>query len=460
MYILDTITAIATPLGAGGIGIVRVSGSDAESIGKLIFNNSKKINGGGFESHRLFYGRFHHPSDGSLIDEGMCVLMRAPRSYTREDVIEFHCHGGYLIVSRLLDACVSAGARLAEPGEFTRRAFLNGRIDLAQAESISDIISTSTDKALALAQSQREGYLSRSIARLRTLLIETLALVEAYIDFPEDEVDPLVTETVFKKISAVRVTLQKLVDTFNTGKVLRDGVSVLLLGLPNVGKSSLLNALTGTDRSIVSHIPGTTRDLIEETVSLNGLPVKIIDAAGIRSHNYDCIEQEGVRRALDKVAAADLILLLIDGSRPVSDEDIELVSMVGKTPYLLVVTKSDLPLLSDTSRFTNSVASCYVSTKASVGIDHLTILIYDYFVSSSVLLSDGAAVVSSVRHRDVLLRVSSSLELFLKNMQMDLPAELLSLDLREAISALGEITGETTTDDILDLIFSSFCIGK
>ncbi len=460
MYILDTIAAIATPLGAGGIGIVRVSGPDSESIGKLIFSGSKKIIGGGFESHRLFYGRFFHPSDGFLIDEGMLVLMRAPRSYTREDVLELHCHGGYLIVSKLLDACVAAGARLAEPGEFTRRAFLNGRIDLAQAESISDIISSSTDRSLALAQSQREGHLSRSLAELRSPLIDALALVEAYIDFPEDEVDPLVIGAVLDRIAAVRSSLQKLLDTFTTAKVLREGVSVLLLGRPNAGKSSLLNALTGTERAIVSHLPGTTRDLIEETVSLYGLPVKIIDAAGIRSHHFDSVEQEGVRRALDKVGSADLILLLIDGSKPVLNEDLELASNLGKTPYLLVLTKSDLPHMVDTAKFENAIGICPVSAKQAVGINDLTMFIYDYFVSSSVVSSDGVALVSTVRHRDILLRAFSSLERFSYNQLINSPPELLSLDLREALSALGEITGETTADELLDLIFSSFCIGK
>ncbi len=460
MYILDTIAAIATPLGAGGIGIVRISGPDSESIGNLIFSGSTKTTGGGFQSHRLFYGRFFHPSDRSMIDEGMCVLMRAPRSYTREDVLELHCHGGYLIVRKLLDACVAAGARLAAPGEFTRRAFLNGRIDLAQAESISDLISSSTDRALALAQSQREGVLSQSVAELRPPLVEALSLIEAYIDFPEDEVDPVVIGSVLEKITTVRSSMQKLLDTFSTGKVLREGVSVLLLGRPNAGKSSLLNAITGTERAIVSHLPGTTRDLIEETVSLNGLPVKIIDAAGIRSHHFDSVEQEGVRRALDKVAAADLVLLLVDGSKPIANEDIELALKVSETPYLLVITKSDLPQMVDTFKFANAVGVCSVSAKSSIGIDQLATLIYDYFVNSSVLLSDGVAVVSAVRHRDVLFRAVSSLDLFAQNQLDCYPPELLSLDLREALSALGEITGEATTDEILDLIFSSFCIGK
>ncbi len=460
MYIRDTIAAIATPLGSGGVGIVRVSGPDAEQIGRKVFNGSGTKIGGGFESHRLFYGRLINPMDGSLIDEGMAVLMRNPRSYTREDVLELHCHGGYFLVRAVLQACISVGARLAEPGEFTRRAFLNGRIDLAQAEAVMDLIASRTERSLSLAQSQREGHLSRSLAALKAPLVETLALVEAHIDFPEDEVDPAVFGVIESKVASVSASISRLLASFTTGKVLREGVSILLLGLPNAGKSSLLNALSGTDRAIVSALPGTTRDLIEETVSLQGLAVKIIDAAGIRAHHADCVEQEGVRRALDKATEADLVLLLADGTTPLNDELSKLIATLGALPYLLVVTKSDLPQRLDLSGFVSPLGVCSVSARSRAGIDHLASLIYDHFVQSAVFSSDDGAVVSNVRHRDILIRVRQSLASFTDNLGMGLPPELLALDVRAALDALGEITGETTTDDLLDLIFSSFCIGK
>ncbi|NJD39323.1 MAG: tRNA uridine-5-carboxymethylaminomethyl(34) synthesis GTPase MnmE [Geobacter sp.] len=460
MYVRDTIAAIATPLGNGGIGIVRVSGPQAEQIGQVVFTGPGIVGGGGFESHRLFYGRLRHPADGRQLDEGMAVLMRAPRSYTREDVLELHCHGGYYLIRTVLEACIAAGARLAEPGEFTRRAFLNGRIDLVQAESVMDLIASRAERSLQLAHAQREGHLSRAFFAMKEPLLEALALVEAHIDFPEDEVDPTVFAVVEQQVALVLSRVEQLLSSFSTGRVLRDGVSALLLGRPNVGKSSLLNALSGTDRAIVSDLPGTTRDLIEETISLDGLPVKVIDAAGIRSHHTDCIEEEGVRRALDKVAEADLVLLLLDGTTEQHDELPALTAGLGAVPYLLVVTKADLPQRINLSLLTAPLGVCHVSSRNRAGIDHLSRLIYDYFVQTNRLSSDESAVISSVRHRDILLRVLQSLHDFTDSAAQGLPPELLALDLRAALSALGEITGETSTDDLLDVIFSSFCIGK
>lgn len=460
MYVRDTIAAIATPLGSGGIAIVRVSGPEAESIGQVVFAGVSGQKGGGFESHRLFYGTLHDPVDAALIDEGMAVLMRSPRSYTREDVLELHCHGGFLIARRVLAACIAAGARLAEPGEFTKRAFLNGRIDLAQAEAVMDLIASRTERSLSLAQSQREGHLSRSLSALKAPLVEALALVEAHIDFPEDEVDPAVFAVVQERVATAATGVSQLLFSFSTGKVLRDGVAVLLLGRPNAGKSSLLNALSGFERAIVSDLPGTTRDLVEETISINGLPVRIIDAAGIRSHHADSVEQEGVRRALDKVGEADLVLLLVDGSLPLDSEISGLTEALGTTPYLTVITKSDLPQQLQYSEWPAAIGVCPVSTRSGAGLDQLTQVIYKHFVQSAHVSSRESVVISNVRHRDVLERVSQTLSSFVAHVEQDLPPELLALDLRAALSALGEITGETSTDELLDLIFSSFCIGK
>jgi tRNA modification GTPase len=349
---------------------------------------------------------------------------------------------------------------LAVPGEFTKRAFLNGRLDLAQAESVMDVIASRTERSLALAQSQREGTLSRELAAVRTRLVESLALVEAYIDFPDDEVDPAVFHQVEQQVESAAARLVQLVDSYKTGRVLREGVSVLLLGRPNAGKSSLLNALSGSERAIVSDLPGTTRDLIEEGISLDGLPVKIIDAAGIRAHHADCVEREGVRRALDKLSVADLALFVVDGSVPLNPDDRSVVASIAAVPYFIVVTKSDLPRLADVSEFTGASGTVMVSTKNGTGIDQLARMLYDYFVVLPDPTSDDHAVLSNVRHRDVLMRAVQSLYQFLANSKAGLPVELLSLDLRGALSALGEVTGETSTDEVLDLIFSSFCIGK
>jgi tRNA modification GTPase len=460
MYIRDTIAAIATPLGAGGIAIVRVSGPESEKIGNSVFAGSKVSIGGGFESHRLLYGHFIDPRSGSLIDEGMCVLMRAPKSYTCEDVLELHCHGGYYVVRALLQACLVLGARLAAPGEFTRRAFLNGRIDLAQAESVADVISSRTDRALALAQLQRKGGLSSALSAVRASLVDALALIEAYIDFPEDEVDPAVLSIVDSHITVASARIFQLVQSYTTGKVLREGVSVLLLGRPNAGKSSLLNAITGTDRAIVSDIPGTTRDFIEEIISIDGLPVKIIDAAGIREHHEDCVEQEGVRRALGKLPDADLVLFLIDGSVAVSDDDRSIASAIANTPYVVVITKTDLPVVAIVSEFASPVDVVSVSSRVGLGVDTLARIIFDYFISQDLSTSSDCEVVSHARHRDILLKSSAALAQFNTNRLAGLPLELLSLDLRSALLSLGEVTGETTTDEVLDAIFSSFCIGK
>lgn len=457
MYISDTIAAIATPPGCGGIGIVRVSGPHAERIGARIFHG---IRGGGFESHRLYYGRITDPADGSIIDEAMAVLMRSPRSYTREDVLELHSHGGYLVLRRVLQAALSSGARLAEPGEFTRRAFINGRIDLSQAESVMDLINSRTDASLALAQRQREGKLGMELQRLASLITEALAVLEAHIDFPEEGIDHASQSVISERVAEAITIAELLASSFNYGRVLREGVSVLLAGKPNVGKSSLLNALACEERAIVSHIPGTTRDMIEEIVNLDGLPLRVIDAAGIRRHHADEIEQEGIRRTLGRIAEADLVLYLADASRPLDDDDREILSALSGKSFMLVVTKCDLPPLLDTSSIGGAITTVMISSRTGENLDKLRAAIYSYFMHDAPPLSHDMVAVSSARHRDVLLRAIAALRLFETNIADALPPDLLSIDLREALSSVGEITGATTPDAVLDLIFSSFCIGK
>lgn len=457
MYSADTIAAVATPPGCGGIGIVRVSGPDAERIGGEMV---KAACGGGFESHRLYYGRLYNPHTGALIDEGMAVLMRAPRSYTREDVLELHCHGGYLVVQSVLQACVAAGARLAEPGEFTRRAFLNGRIDLTQAESVMDLINSRTDAALALAQRQREGQLGRELESIRRLMLEALAVLEAHIDFPEEDIDPASQHQISLRIDDAYSRIDRLIASFESGRVLREGVSVLLVGKPNAGKSSLLNALTREERAIVSSVPGTTRDTIEELVTIKGIPVRIIDAAGIRQHHGDEIEQEGIRRTLGRLAEADLALYLVDGTRRMDDDDRAIQSALAGKPFIVVVTKSDLPQQSDQPSLGGSYGQVAISCRTGEQLDRLRDLMFDYFVRDTVPLTDDLAAISSIRHRDILQRALSALDRFVQHADLGIPSDLLSIELRDALSAVGEITGATTPDSVLDLIFSTFCIGK
>lgn len=457
MYLTDTIAAIATPPGCGGIGIVRVSGPRAEQIGVSIFRGNL---GGGFDSHRLYYGRFINPVDDSLIDEGMAVVMRSPRSYTREDVLELHSHGGYLVVRSVLQACVAAGARLAEPGEFTRRAFLNGRLDLCQAESVIDVINSRTEASLALAQRQREGLLGRELEAVRHLIVEALAVLEAHIDFPEEDIDPSSLSSVTQRIAAARQMLARLLVSFRFGKVLREGVSVVLAGKPNAGKSSLLNALACEERAIVSAIPGTTRDMIEEIVTVEGLPVRIIDAAGIRRHHGDEIEQEGIRRTLGKLAEADLVLYLADGSHPLDDDDFEIQRALSGRPYITVITKADLALELDRSRLPDCCGVVSISSRSGVGMDQLRRLLFNHFMHDAPQLTDDLVAISNVRHRDILARAAASLDLFSRHCAAALAPDLLAIDLREALTAVGEITGATTPDAVLDLIFSTFCIGK
>jgi tRNA modification GTPase len=456
MYFEDTIAAIATPVGCGGIGIVRVSGPEAYSIADKVFI---KQGNGGLESHRFYYGRIVDPADNSLIDEGMGVMMRAPRSYTREDVLELHCHGGYLIVQRVLDACLRAGARLSEAGEFTRRAFLNGRIDLCQAESIIDLINSRTEMSLAFAQSQREGTLSARLGDIAGLLRNALALIEAFIDFPEEDLDDVAIGQIESMVDRCCESLGALLDSYAHGKVIRDGISVLLAGKPNVGKSSLLNALTLEQRAIVSHIPGTTRDVIEEIINIDGLPVRIIDSAGIRD-SYDEIEQEGIRRSLEKLALADLVLFMVDGSAPIDRQDRDLMQAISGKRFITVVNKMDLPHVLDDNELPSGARIVHISSRNGSSIDQLRSAIFHSFVSDQVLTSRDHVAITSVRHRDILIRALDGLHGFRSQLTSGASGELLAIDLRDTLAAIGEITGETTPDAILDIIFSSFCIGK
>jgi len=450
----DTIVAPATPSGEGGVGIVRLSGPAAEPLLRRFFQPTRKTLS--LDSHRLYHGRIYHQDH--LLDEVMVVLMRAPRTYTREDVAEVHCHGGSLVVRRLLDLFIESGARLARPGEFTLRAFLNGRIDLTEAEAVIDLIRARSDTAADIAARQMEGQLSRKLYNFREQIADLLALVEAFVDFPEEEVGSLEQERLLRGGEKIVQEMDGLIATFEAGRVLRDGLGVLLLGRPNVGKSSLLNALLGEARAIVTEIPGTTRDTVEESLILNGLPLRLIDAAGVREPG-DPVEAEGVKRAMAKVASADLVLLVVDGSKPQGEEDRLVLAAAAGAKSLLVANKSDLAQVPLANDFI-SLPVVRVSARTGEGLEELKSLIAAPFlrgksgdVADTIMLSDR-------RHREALVRARDSLEKFLAGLQELVSAEFLALELREGLDALGEITGETAPGQILERIFSRFCIGK
>ena len=382
--------------------------------------------------------------------------MRGPQSYTGEDVVEVHCHGGPIIVRRILDLFVDSGLRLAQPGEFTLRALINGRLDLTRAEAVIDVIRSRSDAASQLAVRQLDGALSRVLYGFRDNLVQHLSLLEAHIDFPEEDIAPPAIAFLCRDVESVKAEIDRLLSGFDAGRVLREGLNVLILGRPNVGKSSLLNALLGESRAIVTDIPGTTRDTVEESLEIGGIPLRLIDTAGV--HNTaDPVEAEGVRRAGEKCNTADLVLLVVDGSQPLEDDDRLALDMVDKQKMLLVVNKSDQGVV-DLPTLYSSFPVVSISAKNGSGIDLLREKIAAMFsiggeVSESTLVSDR-------RHREALVRASEALDRFLQAVEVEQEPEFLALDLKESLQALGEITGETTPDEILDQIFSRFCIGK
>jgi len=456
MYFSDTIAAVSTPVGEGGIAVIRISGPDSLQILATLF---KRKNDGGFLSHRFYYGEIISPATSLAVDEAMCVFMRAPRSFTCEDVAEIQCHGGTLVIEQIIALVLSVGARLAEPGEFTRRAFLNGRIDLLQAESVIDVIRGKTDAAVSVARQQSNGSLSAALFEIRDQIRQALAFVEAYIDFPDEDMGAEESSGLFELLAGAIKRTDLLVASYAEGKVIRDGVSVLIAGKPNVGKSSLLNTLLKEKRAIVTSIPGTTRDLIEEIVNINGLPVRLLDTAGIRI-SEDLIEREGVKLALERIPAADLILYVLDSSRPFDCDDRLVAESICDRKALIVLNKSDLPALLELPVDLLSLPSVSVSTSSGEGIDELKRVISESFLHGKCIDSREFTLLTRARHRDALQGVSLILASLYSSPEKLSYGELIALDLREALDLLGQVTGETTPDDILDLIFSQFCIGK
>jgi tRNA modification GTPase len=461
MLLSDTIAAIATPPGEGGIGIVRVSGSHAISIASKVFKSPQHISPVDFPSHTLNYGRIVDPITGNVVDEVMLGIMHAPKSYTAEDVVEFNCHGGRAPLTTVLDLTLQTGARLAEPGEFTRRAFLNGRIDLAQAESIVDLIRSKTDLTRQIAMDGLTGRLSQEVNSLNDRLANLLAEVEASIDFPDEELDFLDLDAMRRAAQAIQGGLEQLIATASDGKIVRDGINIAILGKPNVGKSSLLNRLLKSTRAIVTEIPGTTRDTIEEALNLRGIPVNLTDTAGIR-RTEDIVEQQGVERSKSYLDLASLILMVFDASEPLTDIDIELLQEASSRCAILVLNKIDLPF-STTSKDLQLHAPQKTVVQTSMihgeGIEDLKSTVLQHVIGGDFVLGDSP-IITNVRHDDALRRSQASLSHAIESLDAKMPPEFIAVDLRSSLDAIGEIVGKTTTEDLLDRIFSQFCIGK
>ena len=461
MLLSDTIAAIATPHGEGGIGIVRVSGSLAISIACKIFKSPQHVSPGDFSSHTLNYGHIVDPTKGNVVDEVMLGIMRAPKSYTAEDVVEFNCHGGSTTLITVLDLTLQAGARLAEPGEFTRRAFINGRIDLAQAEAVVDLIRSKTDLAGQIAVDGLMGRLSREVNSLNGRLANLLAEVEASIDFPEEELDFLGLDAMRRTVQAIQDGLEQLIATASDGKIVRDGINIAILGKPNVGKSSLLNGLLESTRAIVTEHPGTTRDTIEETLNLRGIPVNLTDTAGIRK-TEDIVERQGVERSKSYLDRAALILMVFDASEVLTDPDIELLEEASSRSTILVLNKIDLPVVTgpeDLQVHAPEKTAIQTSMLHGTGIEELKSEVLQHVIGGD-LLSGDSPIVTNVRHDDALRRAQSSVSHAIESLDAKMPPELIAIDLRNSLDAIGEIVGKTTSEDILDRIFSEFCIGK
>ncbi|MBI5846858.1 MAG: tRNA uridine-5-carboxymethylaminomethyl(34) synthesis GTPase MnmE [Nitrospirae bacterium] len=458
-YSDDTIAAISTPVGQGGIGIIRLSGPDAVSIADRIFRSKNNEKPSCAPSHKMLYGHIVEPADQRLVDEVLLAVMRAPNTYTREDVIEINCHGSIVSARQILEIALSQGARVAEPGEFTKRAFLHGRIDLSQAEAVIDVINAKTNESMRIAGEQLRGGLAGKLSEIRERLIEITAFVEAYIDFPEDEIGTISKKEIEKKLSDVGGEIRRLSDTFNEARFFRDGLSVAIVGRPNVGKSSLLNTLLQKDRSIVTDLPGTTRDLIEDYLNINGLPIRIMDTAGIRSSD-EIIEREGIRRSIQALSQADFIVAMFDGSEPLRQEDRDLLALIRDKNVVIAISKADLPqkISLDESAAEGMQYLC-LSAVTGDGIEKLKSVIFESNLLGWKEEREGV-VVTNIRHKAALDSAAESLGRAVSLLSGDNPLELFSVEMRESLDRIGEITGTITTDEILQKIFSSFCIGK
>lgn len=455
----ETIAAISTAIGESGIGIVRMSGKESSNIARKIFYraNDKEIKAS--DNKRLLYGNIMDNSE--VVDEVLIAFMDAPFTYTREEMVEIYCHGGIIPVRKILELLLNNGARIADRGEFTKRAFLNGRLDLSQAEAVIDIIKAKTEKSYDISLKQLEGKLSLEIQHIRQILLKMIAHIEVSIDFPEDDIEEVTTQELLEDGNKVKNRIEKLLKTADRGKIMRDGLNTVILGTPNVGKSSLLNAILRENRAIVTEIPGTTRDIIEEYVNIDGIPLKIMDTAGIRQTD-DIVEKIGVDKAKETLDKADLIIAIFDISRELNDDDYHIMELIKDKKTIVLLNKTDLPRLYDEIYFSSYFKNSQIinsSMVKSIGIEELEDAIRLMFYEGDISI-DSDMIINNIRHKKQLELANINIVSVLDDLRIGIPLDCLEVDLRSCWENLGEITGESLDEDILDKIFSEFCIGK
>jgi len=455
----DTIAAISTAMGEGGISIVRVSGENALNIVRRIFRgkNGKELIS--MEPYTMRYGHIWESGSNDIIDEVLISYMKAPKSFTAEDTVEINCHGGAVATNKVLENVIKAGARLAEPGEFTKRAFLNGRIDLSQAEAVIDIIRAKTEMSMKSAVLQAGGNISVMVKELRENLLEMIAHIEATVDYPEDDLEEITAQKVSEKLEEIAVRLNYAIETAEEGKILRDGISTVIAGKPNVGKSSLLNSLLMENRAIVTDVPGTTRDVIEEYISIKGIPVKIVDTAGIRE-TEDLVEKIGVRKSYEKIEEADLVILILDTSRQIEEEDREIIARIKGKKYIVLLNKVDIDEKIDVKEIEDLNPEYIINSSITkgIGVEKLKEAIRNLFFHGKVKANDF--MITNMRHKEAMMTAKDSCIQAIGALKDTEAIDLASIDIRNAWYSLGQITGDTMDEDIIDKIFSEFCLGK
>ncbi len=457
----DTIAAISTPLSSAGIGIIRISGQQAFYIIKLIFEPRKKIDLDKIESHCIKYGNIVDNENKRVLDEVLVSFMIGPNTYTREDIIEINCHGGLIVMQSILSLVLRYGARMAEPGEFTKRAFLNGRIDLSQAEAVMDIIHAKTEMALNASVKQLEGSVKKEIDQLNEEVLELIAHVEASIDYPEYDVEDLEFSKVRKQCEHMKIRIEKLIKSYDHGRIIREGIKTVIVGRPNVGKSSLLNALLREQRAIVTDVPGTTRDSLEEYMNIHGIPLKLIDTAGIRL-TEDVVEKIGVNKSKELIESADLVLYVIDGSQPLTEEDKEIIKLIQHQKVIVLMNKSDLKVCVEKKQLEKYLPQSHIIEISAIyykGLEALEEEIKEQFMSGQVQSNDDT-VIYNVRQKQSLEKAYKSMEQVIESIDMGMPEDCWAIDLHNVYEGFGEVIGNHMNEDIISKIFSQFCLGK
>lgn len=458
----DTIAAISTPHGTGGVGIVRISGSESFNIAKKIFRGKKDFDK--IKSHTINYGKIVNIEDGQIIDEVLLSKMKNPNTFTREDIIEINCHGGINVVKRVLELVLKNGARIANPGEFTKRAFLNGRIDLSQAEAVIDIINAKTDMSSKIAIDQLEGQLSKKLKMVREVLIDLIAHIEVTVDYPEHDIEEITGQQVMDGLESIKIKLKDILKGYEKGRIIREGIEAVIVGKPNVGKSSLLNELTGKNRAIVTDIPGTTRDVIEEYVNIEGIPVRILDTAGIRNTN-DVVEKIGVEKSKKAIASADFIIFIIDLGSGISPEDKEIIKNIEGIKSIIILNKADLVDDKTIKDIKNTLVSyepkdiITISLKKEIGIEKIGKRIAELFLEGEVK-NEKDVLVTNVRHKILIDKALTCIEEALNSFNTKMPLDCITIDIINAADCIAMITGESVSEDVMNQIFNRFCLGK